>query len=111
MFKRRIGRVKNECVSHQGRFVSACSLSCFFPQQDAEFRSNSGWRELISFLHFKKYFSIDRPIFVCSGWHPSGFLNISVLIVICAVVYTAILFFLKGFTASEIRFFSGFLTR
>ena len=70
MFKRRIGRVKNECVSHQGRFVSACSLSCFFPQQDAEFRSNSGWRELISFLHFKKYFSIDRHIFVCSGMAP-----------------------------------------
>jgi len=27
----------------------------------------------------------------------------------CAVVYTAILFVLRGFTASEIRFFSGFL--
>jgi O-antigen/teichoic acid export membrane protein len=44
-------------------------------------------------------------------WHASGFLSISVLIVICAVAYTAILFVLKGFTASEIRFFSGFLTR
>lgn len=44
-------------------------------------------------------------------WHASGFLSISVLIVICAVVYTAILFVLRGFTASEIRFFSGFLTR
>jgi O-antigen/teichoic acid export membrane protein len=44
-------------------------------------------------------------------WHASGFLSISVLIVICAVTYTAILFGLKGFTASEIRFFSGFLTR
>jgi O-antigen/teichoic acid export membrane protein len=42
-------------------------------------------------------------------WHASGLLSISVLIVICAVVYTAILFVLKGFTASEIRFFSGFL--
>jgi hypothetical protein len=36
-------------------------------------------------------------------------LSISALIVIYAVVYTAILFVLKGFTASEIRFFSGFL--
>jgi O-antigen/teichoic acid export membrane protein len=44
-------------------------------------------------------------------WHASGFLSISVLIVICAVAYTAILFVLKGFTASELRFFSGFLTR
>jgi O-antigen/teichoic acid export membrane protein len=44
-------------------------------------------------------------------WHASGFLNISALIVICAVAYTAILFVLKGFTASEIRFFSSFLTR
>jgi len=103
--------VKNDCVSHQGRFVSACFLSCFFPQQDAEFRSNSGWRELISFLPLKKFLaSIVISSFVLV-WHPSGFLNISVLIVICAVVYTAILFFLKGFTASEIRFFSGFLTR
>ncbi len=42
-------------------------------------------------------------------WHASGLLSISALIVICAVVYTAILFVLKGFTASEIRFFSGFL--
>ena len=42
-------------------------------------------------------------------WHSSGFLSICVLIVVCAVVYTAILFALKGFTASEIRFFSGFL--
>ena len=44
-------------------------------------------------------------------WHASGLLSISALIVICAVVYTAILFVLKGFTASEIRFFSGFLAR
>jgi hypothetical protein len=44
-------------------------------------------------------------------WHASGLLSISVLIVICAVVYTAILLVLKGFTASEIRFFSGFLAR
>jgi hypothetical protein len=44
-------------------------------------------------------------------WHASGFLNISVLIVIYAVAYTAILFVLKGFTASEIRFFSSFLIR
>ena len=44
-------------------------------------------------------------------WHASGFLSISVLIVICAAAYTAILFALKGFTASEIRFFSGFLAR
>jgi O-antigen/teichoic acid export membrane protein len=44
-------------------------------------------------------------------WHASGFLSISVLILICAVAYTAILFVLKGFTVSEIRFFSGFLTR
>ncbi len=42
-------------------------------------------------------------------WHASGLLSISALIVIYAVVYTAILFVLKGFTASEIRFFSGFL--
>jgi O-antigen/teichoic acid export membrane protein len=42
-------------------------------------------------------------------WHVSGFLSISVLILICAVVYTAILFVLKGFTVSEIRFFSGVL--
>jgi O-antigen/teichoic acid export membrane protein len=42
-------------------------------------------------------------------WHASGLLSISALIVICAVVYTAILFVLKGFTASEIRFFGGFL--
>ena len=42
-------------------------------------------------------------------YHASGLLSVSVLIVICAVVYTAILFVLKGFTASEIRFFSGFL--
>ena len=42
-------------------------------------------------------------------WHASGLLSISVLIVSCAVVYTAILFVLRGFTASEIRFFSGFL--
>jgi hypothetical protein len=34
-----------------------------------------------------------------------------VLLAICAVVYTAILFALKGFTANEIRFFSGFLAR
>jgi O-antigen/teichoic acid export membrane protein len=44
-------------------------------------------------------------------WHASGFLSISALIVVCAVAYTAILFVLKGFTASEIRFFSGFLAR
>ena len=44
-------------------------------------------------------------------WHASGLLSISALIVIYAVVYTAILFVLKGFTASEIRFFSGFLAR
>ena len=44
-------------------------------------------------------------------WHASGFLSISALIVICAAAYTAILFVLKGFTASEIRFFSGFLAR
>jgi hypothetical protein len=31
--------------------------------------------------------------------------------VIYAVAYTAILFVLKGFTASEIRFFSSFLIR
>jgi O-antigen/teichoic acid export membrane protein len=42
-------------------------------------------------------------------WHASGFLSICAAIVICAVVYTAILFVLKGFTASEIRFFSDFL--
>jgi O-antigen/teichoic acid export membrane protein len=42
-------------------------------------------------------------------WHASGLLSISALIVICAVVYTAILFVLKGFSASEIRFFGGFL--
>jgi O-antigen/teichoic acid export membrane protein len=44
-------------------------------------------------------------------WPVSGFLNIVVLLAICAIVYTAILFVLKGFTASEIRFFSGFLAR
>ena len=44
-------------------------------------------------------------------WHATGFLSISALIVICAVVYTALLFVLKGFTASEMRFFSGVLTR
>jgi O-antigen/teichoic acid export membrane protein len=44
-------------------------------------------------------------------WHASGLLSVSVLIVICAAAYTAILFALKGFTASEIRFFSGFLAR
>jgi O-antigen/teichoic acid export membrane protein len=43
-------------------------------------------------------------------WHASGLLSISALIVVCAVVYTAILFAIKGFTASELRFFSGFLT-
>ena len=42
-------------------------------------------------------------------WHASGLLSISALVVICAAAYTAILFVLKGFTASEIRFFSGFL--
>jgi O-antigen/teichoic acid export membrane protein len=42
-------------------------------------------------------------------WH--GLLNISALIVTCAVAYTAILFALKRFTSSEIRFFSGFLMR
>jgi hypothetical protein len=44
-------------------------------------------------------------------WHASGFLSVSALIVICAAAYTAILFALKGFTASEIRFFSVFLAR
>jgi O-antigen/teichoic acid export membrane protein len=44
-------------------------------------------------------------------WHASGFLSISALIVICAAAYTVILFALKGFTASEIRFFTGFLAR
>ncbi len=44
-------------------------------------------------------------------WHASGFLSVSALVVICAAAYTAILFALKGFTASEIRFFSGFLAR
>ena len=44
-------------------------------------------------------------------WHASGFLSVSALIVICAAAYTAILFALRGFTASEIRFFSGFLAR
>ncbi|MFZ1021734.1 MAG: oligosaccharide flippase family protein [Halobacteriota archaeon] len=44
-------------------------------------------------------------------WHASGLLSVSALIVICAAAYTAILFVLKGFTASEIRFFSGFLAR
>jgi hypothetical protein len=44
-------------------------------------------------------------------WHASGFLSVSALIVICAVAYTAILFVLKGFTASEMRFFSSFLAR
>jgi len=44
-------------------------------------------------------------------WHASGFLNILALIAICAVAYTAILFALKGFTASEIRFFTNFLAR
>jgi O-antigen/teichoic acid export membrane protein len=44
-------------------------------------------------------------------WHASGFLSISMLIVICAIAYTAILFVLKGFTASEIQFFSGLLIR
>jgi hypothetical protein len=34
-------------------------------------------------------------------WHATGFLSISALIVICAVVYTAILFVLKGFIASD----------
>jgi|GEM_PF-1516734 hypothetical protein len=33
------------------------------------------------------------------------------LIMTCAAAYTAILFVIKEFTASEIRFFSGFLTR
>ena len=41
--------------------------------------------------------------------HASGLLSISALLVMCAVVYTAILFILKGFTASELRFFSHFL--
>lgn len=44
-------------------------------------------------------------------WHASGLLSVSALIVSCAVAYTAILFVLKGFSASEIRFFSGFLAR
>jgi len=44
-------------------------------------------------------------------YHASGLLSVSVLIVICAAAYTAILFALKGFTASEIRFFTGFLAR
>ena len=44
------------------------------------------------------------------AWHVSGFLSISALIVVCAIVYSAIMFALKGFTASEIRFFSGVLT-
>jgi hypothetical protein len=34
-------------------------------------------------------------------WHASGVLSSSGPIVICAVVYTAILFVLKGFTSSE----------
>jgi O-antigen/teichoic acid export membrane protein len=44
-------------------------------------------------------------------WHASGFLSVSALIVTCAAAYTAIMFILKGFTASEIRFFSGILAR
>ena len=44
-------------------------------------------------------------------WHASGFLSVSAVIVICAAAYTAVLFVLKGFTASEIRLFSGFLAR
>ena len=58
--------------------------------------------------------SISASIVISSFalvWHASGFLNISALIVICAAAYTAILFVLKGFTASEIRFFSGILAR
>ena len=43
-------------------------------------------------------------------WHANGFLNISAFIIICAVAYCAILFILKGFSASEIRFFSNILT-
>jgi hypothetical protein len=52
--------------------------------------------------------SIVVSLFVLVS-HASGFLSISALLVICAVVYTAILFALKGFTASELRFFSRFL--
>jgi len=58
--------------------------------------------------------SIFASIVVCSfplAWHASGFLSIFILIVICAAVYTAILFVLKGFTPSEIQFFSGVLAR
>jgi len=58
--------------------------------------------------------SIFASIVICSFplvWHASGFLSISILIVICAAVYTAILFVLKGFTPSEIQFFSGALAR
>ena len=44
-------------------------------------------------------------------WHASGLLSVSALIVTCAVAYTGILFALKGFSASEIRFFSSFLAR
>ena len=44
-------------------------------------------------------------------WHGPWVSSIAALIVICAAAYTAILFALKGFTASEIRFFSGVLAK
>jgi O-antigen/teichoic acid export membrane protein len=44
-------------------------------------------------------------------WHASGFLSIAALIVICSIAYIAVLLFLKGFTLSEMRFFTGFLAR
>ncbi|MGZ7133084.1 MAG: oligosaccharide flippase family protein [Halobacteriota archaeon] len=44
-------------------------------------------------------------------WHPTGFLGVCAFILTCAAVYTAILFVLKGFAVSEVRFFRGLLTK
>ena len=44
-------------------------------------------------------------------WHVAGLLSILGLILVCAAVYTALLFVLKGFSTNEIDFFRAFLAR
>ena len=58
-------------------------------------------------LHFilKSVFASVVMSIVIIKWNPVGTLNVLIVVGVCAAIYVAILFLLKGFTLEEVKFF------
>jgi O-antigen/teichoic acid export membrane protein len=54
---------------------------------------------------FKSIFASIVMSLMIIKWNPEGTLDVLIVVGVCAVVYAAILFLLKGFTREEIKFF------